>query len=296
MKLHRFILVAMLAACLATPSALAADRVRIVTLVLPLKYFAEQVGGSRVTVSALVERGQDPHTFELRPGQMAALAEADGYFSVGMPFEEHLVPRARELNRGLRFFPCDAGVDKILPGEDRHGEEEKHHHDDHRHHRGADPHIWNAPREAKVIAENIARGLTELDPGGADHYASNLAAFTSRLDALDGEFRALFRGKEGMSFLVFHPAWGYLAREYGLVEVPIEVDGKEPKAADMADVVRKGKAKGVQVILIAPQFSRQSAETVAGAIGASVHVANPLAEDWEENLRQVANAIAEAAK
>lgn len=292
-------------------TAAAGEKLTVFVSILPQKYFAEQIGGSRVSVSALVEKGQDPHTFEPRPAQMAALAEAAAYLSIGMPFEKALLPKLLQLNPGLRLFESDAGVERIMPEEVRrqedavqggepHGGKRDDHwevHDGHGHqHGGADPHIWNAPREAKIIASNTLRALTELDPEGADYYAANFATLSSRLATLDGDFRALFLGKEGTAFLVFHPAWGYLARQYGLREVAIEVDGKEPKASDMARTVSDAKSRGVRVLFIAPQFSRRSAETIARAVGASVEVADPLAEEWEANLRRVAAAIADAAR
>jgi len=259
--------------------------------VLPQKFFAEQVGGERVEISVLVEKNRDPHTFEPLPAQMAALSRADGYLSIGLPFEESLLPRVRQLNPALRIFPGDLGIEKIR------GKEEEHHEHTHEHdHGGSDPHVWNGIREARTIAENTCAALAELDPEGTEHYRRNLAAFRQRLDTLDAEFRELFRGREGAAFLVFHPAWGYLAREYGLEEVAIEVDGKEPKAADMAAVITEAKRRGVKVVFVSPQFSGRSAEIIARSIGAAVEAVNPLSEEWEENLRAVARAIAEAAR
>ena len=100
----------------------------------------------------------------------------------------------------------------------------------------------------------------------------------------------------GAAFLVFHPAWGYLAREYGLEEVAIESDGKEPKASEMAETITEAKKRGVKVVFISPQFSGRSAEIIARGIGASVRTVNPLSEEWEENLRAAVRAIAEAAR
>ncbi len=104
---------------------------------------------------------------------------------------------------------------------------------------------------------------------------------------MDAEFAGMFRDRQGAAFLVFHPAWAYFARSYGLVEVAIETDGKEPKAADLANIISEAKERGVKAIFISPQFSRRSAEIVAQAVGASVTTADPLAAEWEENLRAV---------
>ena len=267
-----------------------AEKLSVFVSILPQKYFAEQIGGERVDISVLVEKGRDPHTFEPLPGQMAALAQATGYFSIGLPFEETLLPRISKLNPAMKIFAVDEGVDKILPS--RH--EEEHKEKDHPH--GADPHIWNSPAEAQRIASNMRDAFIEMDPAGKEEYLRAYDRFSLRLKALEEELRTLFSGKEGTSFLVFHPGWGYLARTYGLREVAIEVDGKEPKASDMAKIIGEAREKGVKVIFIAPQFSKKSASVIAEAVGASVREANPLAEEWEENLRSVASAIAESAE
>lgn len=268
-----------------------AEKVSVFVSILPQKYFAEQIGGDRVNISVLVEKGRDPHTFEPLPGQMAALAKAKGYFSIGLPFEESLLPRISKLNPSMQIFATDKGVDKTLPSPHH---EENHQENDHSH--GADPHIWNSPAEAQRIASNMRDAFIEMDPAGEEEYLRAYDRLSLRLKALEEELRTLFSEKEGTSFLVFHPGWGYLARTYGLREVAIEVDGKEPKASDMAKIIEEARKNSVKVIFIAPQFSKKSASVIAEAVGAAVKEANPLAEEWEENLRAVASAIAESVK
>lgn len=271
----------------------AGAEVTVYVSVPPQKYFTEQVGGERVNVSVLVEKGQDPHTFEPLPAQMASLSRAELYLSIGLPFEKSLLPRLRKINPGLRVFPADRGIEKT--GEE-HGSSETHGQEHEHKHGGGDPHVWNGVHEAGIIAENILNALTEVDPGGEEYYLQNFQTFKTRLDKLDSELRELFRGKEGTAFLVFHPAWGYLAREYGLDEVAIESEGKEPKASDLAALISSAKKKGIKTILISPQFSRRTAEIIAGNIGANVETVDPLAEEWEEKIRTAAHTIAAAAK
>lgn len=299
------VLFSALAVLLLFASAAAAGPVSVFVSILPQKYFVEQIGGERVDVSAMVEKGRDPHVFEPLPAQMAGLSKAKAYFAVGLPFEESLLPRAASLNPGLKIYRIDEGIDKIAGGREHHDEHEdeperndgKHDHHVHEPHReGADPHVWNSPREAILMAGKILEGLTEIDPDGREEYARRHADFVERLKTLDAEFAGMFRGRQGATFLVFHPAWGYFARSYGLVEVAIETEGKEPKAADLANIISEARERGVKAIFLSPQFSRRSAEIVAQAIGASVTTADPLAAEWEENLRAVAKAIAEAAK
>jgi zinc transport system substrate-binding protein len=279
-----------LLATLVLASVAAAEPVSVFVSILPQKYFVEQIGGERVAVSAMVEKGRDPHVFEPLPAQMEGLSKAKAYFALGLPFEETLLPRAASLNPGLKIFHIDEGIDKIAGGHEHHREHQKHEHE------GANPHVWNAPREAIHMAGKILAGLIEIDPDGREEYTKRHDAFVGRLQAMDAEFKELFRDRQGAAFLVFHPAWAYFARSYGLVEVAIETEGKEPKAAELADIVSEAKEHGVGVIFISPQFSKRSAEIVARAIGATVETVNPLAEEWEGNLRAVAKAIAEAAK
>ena len=301
----------------------AAAPVSVFVSVLPQKYFVEQIGGERVDVSALVEKGRDPHVFEPLPAQMAGLATAKAYFAAGVPFEEALLPRVTSLNPELKVYHTDEGIDKIVGGDGhRHGSEDERHEngherahgheqrvsedeqhekheprpEDHRHSEGADPHIWNGPREVVRMVENILAGLIEIDPEGEEEYTKRHDDFVERLKSMDTEFDDLFRERRGEAFLVFHPAWAYFARDYGLVEVAIETDGKEPKAAELAAIITEAKERGVRVIFISPQFSRRSAEIVAAAVGALVETADPLAAEWEKNIRAVAKAIADAAR
>ena len=291
--MKKTLFLALFAAAAFSSAASGAEKMSVFVSILPQKYFAEQIAGERADVWAMVEKGRDPHTFEPLPAQMKALSKARGYFSIGLPFEESLLPRAQQLNPDLQVFPTDKGIDKIQEGHhNAHNKDEDHNHE----HDGADPHVWNGPGEVKIIAENIFTGLITLDPEGEEIYSQNLHNFLTHLNALNNELKELFQDQHGAAFLVFHPAWGYLAREYDLEEVAIEVDGKEPKATDMAGIISKAKERGVKVIFISPQFSKKSAETIAGAIGASVETVNPLAEEWEDNIRAVAKAIAEAAK
>ena len=277
-----------LAVLLAVSPAPAAEKIRVFVSILPQKYFLEQVGGERISVSVLVEKDRDPHVFEPLPSQMSALAGAQAYFSIGLPFEESLLSRIRDLNPRIRIFRTDQGIGRI-PGDgesplDSHSGE------------GGDPHVWNSPPQAERIARNILEGLLQMDPEGRQAFEKGYESFVSRLDKMDGEFRALFRDMQGSAFLVYHPAWGYLARDYGLEEMTIERDGKEPKAADMARIISRAREKGVKVIFLSPRSSGKSAETIARALGARVERADPLAEEWEANIRSVAEAIARAAR
>ncbi|MFH1139971.1 MAG: zinc ABC transporter substrate-binding protein [Pseudomonadota bacterium] len=263
--------------------------------ILPQKYFVEKIGGSLVKASVLVAPGASPHSYEPKPGQMVELSRARLYFAIGVNFEEVWLDKIQAANPGLKVVHTEKGVEKIAMME--------HHHEDgemeaeegsEEEHEGLDPHIWTSPLEVKIIARNMMEALVEADPENAAAYAGNFQAFSRELDDVDRELREALAGREGMRFMVFHPAWGYLARDYGLRQVPVELEGKEPKPAQLKELIERARKDGIKVIFVQPQFSSKSAEVIAKAIGGRVVFADPLAYEWTDNLRMQAARFKEA--
>jgi len=266
----------------------ASDKLQVVVSVLPQKYFVEKVGGDLVKVEVLVKPGVNPHTFEPKPAQMVAISEARCYFALSLPFEGALLPKVKDVNDRLNVLNMDDGVFRYPMGEERA--------DGHAGTLPRDPHIWNSPRNVNLMVRNIARYLSELDPSHKDIYMSNSLSFLHEIDQLDYDLRDMFSGMEGTRFLVFHPAWGYFARDYGLVQIPVEVEGKEPKPADLENLVKIAKRNDIRVVFTSPQFSDRSSKILAGELGGKVLKIDPLAENWLDNMRKVASAIKDAAR
>ncbi len=271
------------------PVASADDRLRVFVSILPQKYFVEQIGGDHVDVSVMTPPGADPHTYEPKPRQMVALAGAKVYFAVGVSFETVWLEKIAAANPGMRIVHTDAGIKKIpMTSDDAHGEH-RHGEDHDHHHTAADPHVWTAPPLVKIMAGTIQTALSEIDPAHGKIYKANLKAFFSEIDKIDQEFNDLFsKDKNGISFMVFHPSWGYFAHCYGLNQIPVEIEGKDPKPAQFQSLIEEARTRGIKVIFVQPQFSTRSAETVAQAIGGQVVIADPLAYDWADNLRRQA--------
>jgi zinc transport system substrate-binding protein len=244
-----------------------------------------RIGGNRVQVSVLVPAGADPHTFEPKPAAMVELSRAGAWFTIGVPFEENLLPRLSSANSDLAIVRTEEGIPRMETEGGAHAD-----------HDGADPHVWLSPRLVRRQAENILQGLISVDPAGEKIYRANARRFIAELGALDRELKTIFAGARDRSFLVFHPSWGYLAADYGLRQVAIEVEGKEPKGADLARITRLAKEKRIRVIFVEPQFPSRSARTVAESIGAKLVTADPLAANWADNLRQAARAFRQAAR
>jgi zinc transport system substrate-binding protein len=258
--------------------------------IAPQKYFVQKIGGTLVNVSILVPAGADPHTYEPKPKQMVELSKSALYFAVGIDFERAWLKKISATYPRMRIIHTDEGIAKIpMSGEHRQEGDIHKHEKKAQHHDGApDPHVWLAPAPVKVQAAHILKALSEADPKNRLQYAAGYDAFLKELDALDGELKALFAGRKGEQFMVFHPAWGYFAESYGLEQAPVEAGGKEPKAAQLQSLIRRARERGVKVIFVQPQLSAKSAQMVAREIGGAVVRVDPLAENWDANMREVA--------
>jgi zinc transport system substrate-binding protein len=253
--------------------------------VLPQADFVEHLAGDRVGVEVLVRPGESPATYEPTPRQMAALSRAKLFFRIGMPFEEALLPKIKSMMKGLRIVDTRKGIAlrrmKGAGGHDGHGDE------------GLDPHIWTNPRLVKIQARTMVDALEEIDPAGKETYEEDYRKFAAALDALDAKLAKALKPVRGRTFLVFHPAWGYFADAYGLVQEPIQLEGKTPSARQLARIISKAKKAGAKVIFVQPQFSQSKAEAIAKAIGGAVVPIDPLARDYIANMEEVAEKVRE---
>jgi len=157
-----------------------------------------------------------------------------------------------------------------------------------------DPHIWLDPTNAIAMSQTIAETLSEMDPSHGKSYRANLEALVEELRQLDSDLRAQLSPHQGKTFFVFHPAFGYFANRYGLVQRAVEVGGKEPSAQNLAALIDQARAQGVKMILAQPQFSAQAAEALARAIDGVVVRVDPLAKDYPATLRSIGDAIDKA--
>ncbi len=270
--------------------ALAQKPVLFVSIV-PQQYFLEQLIGDSADIMVMVLPGASPATYEPKPSQMTALARAKAWFTIGVPFEDSWLPRMKSSNPNLEFIPTDKGIVR-QPIESHQHTGETHEAVEKQNARGLDPHIWLSPPLVKKQVVTSAAALRRLFPQEAENISKNEAAFTARIDALNEDLHQLFDARPGLTFMVFHPSWGYFAREYGLHQEAVELEGKEPKPARLAALINEAKEEGIHTLFIQPQFSKKAANLIAGEIGGVVRVADPLAGDWEENLRSVAASIA----
>ncbi|MCF8040440.1 MAG: zinc ABC transporter substrate-binding protein [Desulfohalobiaceae bacterium] len=288
-----FFFSALLAILLLQTTAMA--KILVFASVSPQQYFLQQLGGDLLEVRVMVRPGANPATFEPSPGQMVRLAKAKAYFAIGVPFENTWLKRITAANSDLEIVHTDQGIRK------RSMSPPQHHHDqdqtDSLEDRGSpDPHIWLSPELVKIQARNSYRGLVRLDPDHSAVYKANLDDFLKELDRMQETIHSILEPlpEDRRSFMVFHPAWGYFAQEFGLRQVPIQAEGKEPGPGQLASTIRHGREEAISVIFVQPQFSDKSARVIARELEAEVAVLDPLADDWRDNLFKAAQAFRQA--
>lgn len=278
------------------PSAEPPSTVSVMVSIVPQIYFVERVGGDRVQVEAIVQPGQNPHTYEPSPRQLAALSGADLYFCIGVAFENGFIPKLQNLLPDLPIVDTRRGVPLQFMGDNHHAcAHEPSDGQPHDHGHGVDPHIWLSPKRVSVQALTIRDALIARDPGSKHVYDTNCSRFTEELQRLDTELNTLLSDLPSRKFMVYHPAWGYFADDYQLVQIAVEIEGKTPPARQLARIIDQAKAEGIRVIFTQPQFSTKAAHTIADAIKGQVVPIDPLAKDLFTNLRVVANAIRKGA-
>lgn len=258
------------------PDGVPDERPLVLVSVVPQRFVVESVAGELVRVEVMIPPGASPATYEPSISQVRALDQAALYVKVGHPA---LGFEATWLGRILAELPDLPVVDSSV-GLPR---------------RADDPHLWVVPRHVEHMAVQVEAALQKLLPSERDALRANLEALREQTRSLDREIRRLLDDRRGASFFVFHPAWGYFAEEYGLRQVAVERERKEPDPHALAELIAQAKAANARVIFVQPQFDPTSAQTVAEEAGARVEVLDPLAVDWADNLRRAARAISEGA-
>lgn len=296
-KFHKNVLIAVLvpvwcaSSVLIRPaSGLCGDKIHVFVSIVPQAYFLERIGADHVDVEVMVGPGQSPATYEPRPRQMAALGRTNLYFRIGVPFETAWINRIVNANPHMRVIDTRRGITLLPmtrnnpPGPADHAGKG----------RGMDdPHIWLSPRLVKIQAQTVCDALIQQDPVHEEDYRKNLKVFFRDLDTLDATISGLLHDLRHRTFLVFHPSWGYFARDYGLSQIAIETEGKAPSAKTLARIIASAKQKDIRVIFVQKQFSKRSARAVARAVGARVIEVDPLARNYFENMKYLAETLAE---
>ncbi|MFZ5953455.1 MAG: metal ABC transporter solute-binding protein, Zn/Mn family [Candidatus Rifleibacteriota bacterium] len=273
----------------------AAEKETLFVSILPQKFFLQQLTGDLFKIEVLVGPGMSPHSYEPLPQQMASLAKARVFMAIGLPFEKILLEKISGIFENLLIIDTDQGITRRFMVADESSARDS----DHVHHAGCDhsagtpdPHIWLDPQLVKIQARNMAEALIKVFPQHQKLLNANLGSFSQQLDEIDQEIADRLATLKGKPILVFHPAFGYFADRYGLVQHSIEIEGKEPTPAQLVKIIRKAKSEGAKVIFVQKQFPARSAQAIAESISGSVIQIDPLAENYFDFLRELAEKVA----
>lgn len=279
------------------------DKIRVIVSIPPQAEFVEKIGGDKVVVTVMVPPGANPHTYEPTPVQLEEVSKAQIYARVGsagpgsgIEFELAWMDKIININEKMLVVDCSGGVKFVAVNYEDGEPVEYNGYDENNKNanrpEGIDPHIWLSPSNAKIMSENIYDGLVRVDPENQKYYKLNLDNYLAELEELNEEISRMFMGKENKIIIVYHPTWTYFTSDYGIRQIAIEEEGKEPTAEGIKALIDKAKQYNIKVIFASPEFSTKSAEAVAGEIGGSIVLVSSLKKNYVENMREAARAFA----
>ncbi len=255
------------------------DKIGVAVSIAPEVEFVKAVGGDRVDVTLMVPSTADVHTYEPLPSQLSSVSSAQMYVMVGsqVEFENNYMDKLKSSNPNMLVVNASKGIE-LMPSTEEGGDEV------------VDPHVWTSPRNAKIMVENIYQGLVEVDPENKDYYQKNKDEYQAKLDELDRNTTELLKNKT-KPILIFHPAFGYFARDYNLTMMGVMVNEEEPSPQRIAMMVDVARENNITVVYVEPQYDPKFMQTVASQIGGQVLLVSDLDENYLENMKNVAIAF-----
>jgi len=244
----------------------------------PQKYILDELAKDLVEPLVIVKPGNSPHTYEPKPSQMIALSKAKLYLAIGVEFEDVWLNKFKEQNPSMLIENVDKNITKIsISSKSKSGKK--------------DPHIWLSIKNLKTIAKNTTNALIKIDNKNQDIYNKNLNSFLEKLDKTDKEIKEILKDVNPRVFLIFHPSWGYFARDYNLTQIAVEIEGKEPSPRELVKILKLATKYKVKVIFTQPEFSDKEAKLIAKELNIKVVKVTPLKENILNNMLEFAKAL-----
>ena len=249
----------------------------------PLRYFTEVIAGEHYQVVSMVPKGNSPESYDPTPQQLIQLSQSQAYFRIGyIGFEQAWMEKLKANFPDMKVFDTSKGMDLIRG--------EGHWHGNHFHEGGVEPHTWNSTQNASIIADNICQALSELNTEHQAYYKHRTDSLKQIIERTDQEIRTLLE-KADSTFLIYHPALSYFARDYNLKQISIEENGKEPSPAQLKKLIETCREENAHVIFIQQEFDQRNAQLIADELGVNVVTINPLSYDWAKEMIRMAKAL-----
>ncbi|EAK9946644.1 zinc ABC transporter, periplasmic substrate-binding protein [Campylobacter lari] len=251
--------------------------------IAPQAYFVKQIAKDTLDINIVIPPNANEHTFEFKPSGILKLEKSDIYFTANLEFEKIWILKLKDNLKNTKIISTQNGIDFIPLQE--------HTHEGHHHH-GDDPHTWLDPLLAKTHAKNITLALIEQYPQNKAFYEQNLENFLKEMDALNLQIQALFKNAKNKHFLVYHPSWGYFAKRYHLSQIPIEIEGKEPKPKDLAKLAKLIQKEQIKAIFVPKGANNNTIKAMASNYNLKIIELDHLPSDYKNELLKDAKNIA----
>ena len=259
------------------------EKAIITVTIEPLRYFTEAIAGENYQVVSMVPKGSSPESYDPTPQQLVNLSKSQAYFRIGhIGFEQAWMKKLEANCPDMKVYDTSKGIDLIR--------DKGHWHGDHFHEGGVEPHIWNSTQNALIIADNIYQALCELDSTHQADYKNRLDRLKQSIQQTDAETRKLLENADS-TFLIYHPALSYFARDYGLKQISIEEGGKKPSPAQLKDLIETCRNENIHTIFVQQEFDQRNAQLIAHELGLNIVSINPLSYDWTEEMLRTAKAL-----
>jgi zinc transport system substrate-binding protein len=259
------------------------EKPKIVVSIAPQKYVINKIAGELVDVMVMIPPGTSPHVYDPTPRQMMEVGESDIYFFVGkLGFEEASYYSIKDAYPQLTLINLCDDLDLITGDDCDHGDHQ---------HSGFNPHTWMSPRNMSIMAGRVKTVLAEKYPEMNTILEANYNAFQNEMSQTDKEIQILLSEIPIRTFLIFHPSLTYFARDYGLTELAIEFEGKEPAPSQLRQSIDMARAAGTKVIFIQKEFDTENAKIIAKEINGRIVQIDPLSESWDKSLRQIVHEL-----
>lgn len=255
------------------------DKKTIYVTITPMQSLIDEITQGDFNVEVIVPKGASPETFEPTPKQVTAFSDAEFIFSTGLiDFEQSLVKR---ISGSAELVNLSKGIE-LIAGSCSHG--------NHQHKHGVDPHIWTSPRALRTMVTNAHNAIMAHYPDSVK-YAEATERLLERIAALDYYCATRLGAADVEAIMIYHPAYTYYARDYGIEQIAIEHDGKEPSLRQTTALIERAKKHGIEVILRQPQYSEDKVRAIAADAGAEIVTTDPLSEDIISEIERVTEII-----
>ena len=278
MKIFRYITLFAVAVILAACEGTKREKPVVTVTIEPLRYFVEQIAGDKVSVNTLVPKGSSPETYEPTAQQMVNMSQSALFVKVGnLGFERTWMEKLNTLTSHITIVDTSEGIEYVRASD-----------------RGiTDEHTWMSTKNALVIAHNIYLALTKVDSSSSVYYKERYDSLVASINKLNSTITQQLKSIDNRSFIIYHPALTYFAKDYSLTQLALEEDGREPSAASLAKLITNAKKLGTKLMFVQKEFDNRNREIITIETGVKTVDINPLDYNWDKQMTLVANALAD---